>query len=1032
MKQNTYYGILVAMLACGWMGCNDDAKVTTDGVPENTSAACQDGKDNDGDGQVDCNDEECQDFAFCASAEDGKENTLSACQDEKDNDGDGQVDCDDEDCKAFAVCQAQETGPENTSAACQDGKDNDRDGQTDCDDPECQDFAFCASAEDGKENTLAACQDEKDNDGDGQVDCDDEDCKAFAVCQAQVSENTPERCQDGKDNDGDGKADCDDEDCKALDVCMNSEVTLSECTDGKDNDGDGKTDCDDPKCLIHEVCADHRQIENTPALCSDGYDNDGNGKVDCDELGCKALDICLYGGKAGEQSSCNDGLDSDGDGLVDCEDPECVEYEFCRGKSKDSIATEETCKDGLDNDGDGYIDCADADCQKLTDVCVDACPKDPYKFVVDECPCGETWVYDEVSKTGECYINIATYDDWKKHFESGAVSNKKFILKDSIDFGERNDWPEIELYNVVIDGNYKRLSGTFHLDGSKHPNGVGLFNSIKQTESGTEAGVKKLLLSLTLNVNNFTPGTRRGVGGLAGYVQGEEGSGLYISDIYGAVKVYVNNLKGVMRRYIGAVGGLVGAAKYTDFSAIELRGNTTLEIEEPTVTMASDVTSPYSKEVFYVVGGLVGSLVGENSSIREVSSYANVTVKAKKKGVSGMSTVTEIPENNLETPPEFAVGGIVGTTDGNIISVVNRGNVNVDTESLDGFESYGHYYYISASNYVGGIAGRSRLVTESAYTGDISVESSELESMNSKICVGGISGTASASSMYNRIYVNAALDIHFMTSQDMGEYYYEYEHGFGNTGKGAASRYYGGIVGCLENSKESFIVNSYAKTYFTASNSYYPIVASAKGDYHPSEVYVGGIANVLKSSSEKGPYFVNNTAYTVYPIDKWPRWVPVETLASSYAEYGNFGGIEGTSRATIVNNFVAGGIRADLTLPVSKEYLPRFHATNGKFLYESYWNEEDFGATSGAGFKDGSAKMFVWNASNSPIISNSKEFVLDLLSYNSGHNGGVLSANIPKLPGSYASYVTEYLDWKTFVDDENHQIPVPDFSYVVY
>ena len=72
MKQNTYYGILVAMLACGWMGCNDDAKVTTDGVPENTSAACQDGKDNG---------------------------------------GDGQVDCDDEDCKAFAVCQAQETAP---------------------------------------------------------------------------------------------------------------------------------------------------------------------------------------------------------------------------------------------------------------------------------------------------------------------------------------------------------------------------------------------------------------------------------------------------------------------------------------------------------------------------------------------------------------------------------------------------------------------------------------------------------------------------------------------------------------------------------------------------------------------------------------------------------------------------------------------------------------------------------------------------------------------------------------------------------
>ena len=103
MKQNTYYGILVAMLACGWMGCNDDAKVTTDGVPENTSAACQDGKDNDGDGQVDCNDEECQDFAFCASAEDGKENTLAACQDEKDTDGDAQADRDDEQSRADAA-----------------------------------------------------------------------------------------------------------------------------------------------------------------------------------------------------------------------------------------------------------------------------------------------------------------------------------------------------------------------------------------------------------------------------------------------------------------------------------------------------------------------------------------------------------------------------------------------------------------------------------------------------------------------------------------------------------------------------------------------------------------------------------------------------------------------------------------------------------------------------------------------------------------------------------------------------------------
>jgi hypothetical protein len=35
---------------------------------ENTRAACTDGHDNDGDGHVDCDDQDCQDFTFCASA----------------------------------------------------------------------------------------------------------------------------------------------------------------------------------------------------------------------------------------------------------------------------------------------------------------------------------------------------------------------------------------------------------------------------------------------------------------------------------------------------------------------------------------------------------------------------------------------------------------------------------------------------------------------------------------------------------------------------------------------------------------------------------------------------------------------------------------------------------------------------------------------------------------------------------------------------------------------------------------------------
>ncbi|MGZ3442472.1 MAG: hypothetical protein ACXVDD_23285, partial [Polyangia bacterium] len=33
---------------------------------ENMRAACTDGRDNDGDGHIDCADQDCQDFTFCA------------------------------------------------------------------------------------------------------------------------------------------------------------------------------------------------------------------------------------------------------------------------------------------------------------------------------------------------------------------------------------------------------------------------------------------------------------------------------------------------------------------------------------------------------------------------------------------------------------------------------------------------------------------------------------------------------------------------------------------------------------------------------------------------------------------------------------------------------------------------------------------------------------------------------------------------------------------------------------------------------
>jgi hypothetical protein len=55
------------------------------------------------------------------------------CDDGEDNDGDGMVDCDDEDCDRSPYCRCVPE-PEMGVEACTDGEDNDCDGMVDCDD----------------------------------------------------------------------------------------------------------------------------------------------------------------------------------------------------------------------------------------------------------------------------------------------------------------------------------------------------------------------------------------------------------------------------------------------------------------------------------------------------------------------------------------------------------------------------------------------------------------------------------------------------------------------------------------------------------------------------------------------------------------------------------------------------------------------------------------------------------------------------------------------------------------------------------
>lgn len=136
---------------------------------EPTEVTCDDGIDNDNDGDIDCEDTDCTGTALC-----GDENTTAFCSDNFDNDADGDIDCDDTDC--FGV-----VGACDTESACDDGVDNDADGNTDCADSDCTGIAPC-----GAEDTEAACADSFDNDGDGLIDCADSDCGLIPSCQPRM------------------------------------------------------------------------------------------------------------------------------------------------------------------------------------------------------------------------------------------------------------------------------------------------------------------------------------------------------------------------------------------------------------------------------------------------------------------------------------------------------------------------------------------------------------------------------------------------------------------------------------------------------------------------------------------------------------------------------------------------------------------------------------------------------------------------------------------------------------------------------
>jgi hypothetical protein len=444
------------------------------GIVQANETFCDDNKDNDCDGLTDCQETICANQpcapngrvcqgpnCICGGGGGTAQAAETFCNDGKDNDCDGLIDCQE------AACNGNPCGPNGfvcqgsclcggngglvqvNESSCNDGRDNDCDGLTDCQEltscngqtcgpngQTCQAGACGCSGNGGVGQTAETiCTDGKDNDCDGLIDCQEaacagQSCGTGFTCQANackcvvdggVAGPNETSCSDNRDNDCNGLTDCQEAACNTLScgtqgkICQGTtcgcsgngglaEAAETICNDGKDNDCDGLVDCQEAACAA-QSCANNGKICQTgscvcggnggtaqanESLCSDGIDNDCDGNVDCADATCPNQacapngktcqgGACSCSGNGGTaqaaETNCNDGKDNDCDGLIDCQETACNTMGCgtngkvcqgttcgCSGNGGTAQAAETLCNDGKDNDCDGLIDCQEAAC----------------------------------------------------------------------------------------------------------------------------------------------------------------------------------------------------------------------------------------------------------------------------------------------------------------------------------------------------------------------------------------------------------------------------------------------------------------------------------------------------------------------------------------------------------------------------------------------------------------------------------------------------------------------------------------------
>lgn len=273
----TYYAIIEAYSSFS------DASGLAYEIEVSAPEICDNDIDDNGDGDIDCADIQC----------DGVDACLEVCDSGEDEDLDGDIDCADSDCEDADGCFED----------CTDGIDNDGNGDIDCADEGCADAPACfdectAVAVSGPGVFTGSSTDEGVTVTDAQYDDDPDFSCSFASGESVAIEFTATAGQfvtltetSGRDAVVHIQASCDPSDyclessddghTDSISLAIEEDGTYYAIVQGYGSSSDGTE-------MTWELSiAD-------PEDCTDGVDNDLDGLADCDDLGdCGGSSACL-------------------------------------------------------------------------------------------------------------------------------------------------------------------------------------------------------------------------------------------------------------------------------------------------------------------------------------------------------------------------------------------------------------------------------------------------------------------------------------------------------------------------------------------------------------------------------------------------------------------------------------------------------------------------------------------------------------------------------------------------------------------